>query len=116
MRKQAIQTAAHDVATQIRLVENQIESALSEIAELQSRMIHARSVANVHTGMGHEALQQVVAAISGLVDARGGLANAHQILKDTTLSVPGLREMSYGDGEATPPPTGFTERDLRIVA
>ncbi len=37
MRKQIIENAALEVATQIRTVEDFIEDALVEIAELQSR-------------------------------------------------------------------------------
>jgi DNA-binding FrmR family transcriptional regulator len=37
MRKQMIQDAAYDVATQVRAVEDSIDSALAEISELQAR-------------------------------------------------------------------------------
>ena len=36
MRKQMIENAAYEVATQVRAVEDSIEAALAEIAELQS--------------------------------------------------------------------------------
>ena len=49
MRKQMIENAAFDVATQVRAVEDAIETALAEIAELQGRMIHCRSVAGIAT-------------------------------------------------------------------
>lgn len=35
MRKQIVESAAYEVATQVRAVEDIIESALGEIAELQ---------------------------------------------------------------------------------
>ena len=35
MRKQMIEIAAYEVATQVRAVEDSIETALAEIAELQ---------------------------------------------------------------------------------
>ncbi len=43
MRKQLIESAAFEVATQVRAVEDAIEAALAEIAELQGRMIRARA-------------------------------------------------------------------------
>ena len=39
MRKQMIENAAYEVATQVRAVEESIDAALAEIAELQARMI-----------------------------------------------------------------------------
>ena len=44
MRKQQIENAAYEVATQVRAVEDSIEAALAEIAELQARMVRARGV------------------------------------------------------------------------
>ena len=43
-----IENAAYEVATQVRAVEESIETALTEMAELQRRMVHARGV----TGAG----------------------------------------------------------------
>ena len=114
MRKHQIETAAYEVATQIRVVEDTIEMALEELAELQGRMIRARATARVATGTGHEALQKVAAALNGLVEARGGMADAHQILKATKQEVPGLRTVGFGEGDECPPKTGSA--DLRIVA
>ncbi len=37
MRKQMMENAAFEVATQVRAVEESIEAALTELAELQSR-------------------------------------------------------------------------------
>jgi len=44
MRKHQIENAAFEVATQVRAVEDSIEAALAELAELQARMVHARGV------------------------------------------------------------------------
>lgn len=113
MRKQMIENAAFEVATQVRAVEDSIENALAEIAELQARMIHARGVTRVATATGHEALQHVAHAMQGLVNARGGMADAHMVLKETQKSVPGLRATSFGDEEC-PPMEGAA--NLRVVA
>ena len=39
MRKHQIEYAAYEVATQVRAVEDSIEAALAEIAELQARIV-----------------------------------------------------------------------------
>lgn len=114
MRKQQIEQAAFDVATQVRTVENVIDNALVEIAELQARMIRARTTAGVGTATGHAALEQLAGALQGLVNARGGIANCHAELKGAQKLVPGLRTVSFGDGDECPPPEALTA--LRIVA
>lgn len=116
MRKQMIQEAAYEVGTQVRLVEQKIEDALEELAELQMRMIRARATANVATATGHQALEQVAESLQGMVAARGSVAMAHAILKETAQHVPGLRnEVMFGDDEPTPMPTQG-RADLRVVA
>ena len=112
MRKQLIESAAFEVATQVRSVEDAIETALAEIAELQARMIRARAVAGVATSTGHDALEHLMSAMIGLVSARGGMANCHGSLKQSQQHVPGLRTVAFGDNEC--PKTAHA--DLRIVA
>ena len=114
MRKKLIENAAFDVATQVRAVEDAIESALAEIAELQGRMIHCRSVAGIATATGHEAFEHLAQATLGLVSARGGVAHCHGVLKETKQLVPGLRTTSFGEGDECPPPSAVAQ--LRIVA
>lgn len=113
MRRHQIESAAFDVATQVRSVEDAIETALSEIAELQSRMIHARAVAGVATMTGHGAMEHLAQTVTNLVTARGGMAHCHAILKETTQLVPGLRTVSFGAEEC--PPNAATA-PLRVVA
>ena len=62
MRKQMIESAAFEVATQVRAVEDAIEEALAEIAELQGRMIRARATFGIATATGHEAFEQLADA------------------------------------------------------
>ena len=114
MRKQQIEHAAFEVATQIRAVEDTIDNALAEIAELQARMIRARSTAGIGVATGHGAFEQLAAALQGLVAARGGMANCHAELVEAKTFVPGLRTVSFGDGDECPPPAA--RADLRIVA
>ena len=63
MRRQVIEQTALDVAHQVRAVEDSIETALLELAELQGRMLRARSVAGVGISTGHEALEQLAASL-----------------------------------------------------
>jgi len=114
MRKQNIENAAFEVATQIRTVEDIIEDALAEVAELQSRMIRARATTGVATATGHAAFEQLSAAIQGLVAARGGMANCHVALVETKQFIPGLRAVSFGDTDDCPPQTAHV--NLRVVA
>ena len=114
MRKQQIENAAFDVATQVRTVEDVIDNALAEIAELQGRMMRARSVAGVGVRTGHDALEHLAGAMSALVSARGGMGNCHAALVDAKGSVPGLRTVGWGDATDCPPAKAAA--DLRVVA
>jgi len=114
MRKQVIEHTAFEVATQIHTVEDCIEGALVEIADLQSKMLRARAAAGVATATGHAAFEQLATTIQALVMARGGMANCHVALVDARQFVPGLRTVSWGDGQECPPKVAKT--DLRIVA
>lgn len=114
MRKQVMENAAFQVATQIRTVEDRIEDALLEIADLQSKMIRARAAAGIATATGHAAFEQLASTVQALVSARGGMANCHVALVDAKQFIPGLRTVSWGDGEECPPE--IAKADLRIVA
>jgi predicted TIM-barrel enzyme len=112
MRKQMIENAAYEVATQVRAVEESIEAALMELAELQSRMVRARSATNAGFANSHPAFEQLAATTGGLIAARGGIANCHTALAEARTAIPGLRSVSIGDNEC--PPSG--RADLRVVA
>ncbi len=114
MRKQIVESAAYEVATQVRTVEDVIENALEEIAELQGRMIRARAAAGIATATGHGAFEHLASALQGLIVARGGMANCHGALVEAKQFVPGLRTVSFGEGYECPPASGSV--DLRIVA
>ena len=115
MRKHQIENAAYEVATQVRTVEETIDLALSEIAELQARVLRANTVSRVGFGTVHPVLEELAAAMKGLVDARGSVVGCHSALAEAKGKVPGLRTVSFGDGEECPDrKTGIA--DLRIVA
>ena len=114
MRKQMIENAAFEVAEQVRTVEATIDNALAEIAELQGRMMRASLVAGIGVRTGHDALEHLSAALSGLVTARGGMGHCHAALLEATNVVPGLRTVGFGD--MTECPKKAQSIDLRIVA
>ena len=114
MRKEMIVNAAHEVATQVRLVEDAVDSALAEIAELQARIMRANSVAAVGFAAAHPTLEQLATAVTRLVATRGAIVGCHAALADAKGKVPGLRTVGLGD-EGEGPPTQASA-DLRIVA
>lgn len=114
MRKHMIENAAFEVATQVRAVEESIEAALAELAELQSKMIRARSVTGIGIAKSHSAFEQLAETTNKLVAARGGIANCHVALAETKQFVPGLRTVGFGDADECPPSNGSV--DLRVVA
>jgi chromosome segregation ATPase len=115
MRKQQIENAAYEVATQVRAVEDTIDAALAEIAELQARIMRANSVARVGFATAHPVLEELAEAVKGLVGARGSVVGCHSALAEAKTRVPGLRTVSFGEGEECPDKKiAFT--DLRIVA
>jgi len=114
MRKHQIENAAYEVATQVRAVEDAIEAAIAEIADLQAKMVHARGVTRVGFVTSHAAFEQLANATVGLVSARGGIASCHTALVETKAFVPGLRTVSYGDEGECPPSEGMAT--LRVVA
>jgi len=116
MRKQLIENAAFDVATQVRAVEDCIDATLIELAELQSRMARARGVMGVGVATGQEAFVQLGVTMQALVSARGTMGQCHGELASAKQFVPGLRTVSFGDGEECPPAQGAMTPDLRIVA
>jgi uncharacterized protein YukE len=113
MRKQMIEQSAHEVATQVRAVEESIETALAELAELQARMVRARGATGAGFVASHAAFEQLAMTTTGLVAARGGIAHCHVALAETRKTIPGLRATGFGDADDCPP-SGLG--DLRIVA
>jgi hypothetical protein len=114
MRKHRIENAAYEVATQVRAVEDSIDVTLTEMAELQSRVIRANSVAHAGFGTANPALTELSAALSSLVEARGAIAACHAELATARGKVPGLRTVAFGDGEDCPP--SHAAATLRVVA
>jgi nicotinate-nucleotide pyrophosphorylase len=114
MRKQMMEDAAYEVATQVRAVEDSIEAALIEIAELQAKMVHARVATKAGFANTHSAFEQLALASSSLVAAGGGIAHCHEALAETRKSIPGLRTVGFGDVGDCPPKQ--ESAGLRVVA
>jgi hypothetical protein len=113
MRKQMIQNAAFEVAHQVRAVEDSIDSALAELAELQARSLRANSLAGVGFETVHPTLEQLATAVTGLVATRGAILGCHAALADAKGKVPGLRTVALGDDGDCPDKPSAT---LRVVA
>jgi hypothetical protein len=113
MRKQMLENAALEVATQVRAVEESIDATLSEIAELQGRMMRINALAHVGPARIHGALEELSSALRDLVSARGAIVGCHSQLAEAKEFVPGLRTVSWGDNEECPKKA---VADLRIVA
>lgn len=114
MRKQVIENAAFEVAAQVREVEHCIDAALTEIAELQARIMRCNAVAQTSVATAHGAIEKLVGATQGLVTARGSIAGCHAALVEAKQFVPGLRTTAFGEGYECPPEQAKV--DLRIVA
>lgn len=113
MRKQVMENAAFEVAAQVRAVEESIESALVELAGLQSKMVHARGITNAGFANSHAAFEQLAATTTGLIAARGGIAHCHVALVEARKDIPGLRTIAFGPMDC---PEAKAELGLRIVA
>ncbi|HVU31630.1 MAG TPA: hypothetical protein VHE36_14640 [Sphingomicrobium sp.] len=114
MRKHQIENAAFEVATQVRALEDTIDAALVEITELQACIMRANSLACTGFATVHPTLEQLAAAVSGLVATRGAIVGCHAALAAAKEKVPGLRTVSIGDDGECPPKTAATP--LRVVA
>ena len=113
MRKHMVENAAYEVATQVRAVEDSIEAALAELAELQARIVHARPVTRVGFTTIQSAFEDIADATKGLIAARGSIGNCHVALAEAKQTIPGLRTVAWGDGDDCPK---TAQADLRIVA
>jgi len=114
MRKQMIENAAYEVATQVRAVEDAIDSALGAIADLQGRMIEVRAVSGTGVATGQGAFEELATALQALIAARGGMARCHAELVEAKTRIPGLRTFATGDTECPDEP--MARAGLRVVA
>jgi hypothetical protein len=109
------QAVAQQVADRLFALENSIDAALAQAAELTAALPKARSEARLSAMVGQAALDRTAASLAALVEARRCIVDAHAQL-DAVRGEIGLREVNVGD--AGPKPsilTGDASR-LRSVA
>ena len=115
MRKQMIENAAYEVATQVRAVEDSIEAALAEIAELQARIMRVNAVARRRLRQQSiRCFEQLAAAVPAWSRRAASIVGCQRALAEAKSKVPGLRTVAFGDGDECPTEDGLA--DLRIVA
>jgi hypothetical protein len=114
MRKQMIENAAYEIATQCRTVEDRIDAALIEISELQNRIIQMSAIPTVGFARAQDPIIKLAETTHALIDARGSMVSCHAALAEARSKTPGLRTVSFGDTEECPPPGGIAQ--LRVVA
>ena len=103
MRKQMIESAAFEVATQVRAVEDAIETASPKSPNCRAGWsAPARQWASPPPPATRRSSNWPI-AVQSLVTARGGMANCHVTLVETTQFVPGLRTVGFGDMQECPP-------------
>jgi len=114
MRRQAIWNAVHEVGIHTRAAEGLIESALVELAELQSKLVQVSNVAGVSYSTLQESFEGISATINDLVKVRSTMARCHETFVETKEKIPGVRTTSWGDGDPCCGKVAHT--DLRVVA
>ena len=114
MRKQEIWDATRDVGIHTRAVEGLIESTLTELAELQSKLVRVSAVAGVNYSTLQQSFEGVAATIADLVKVRGTMADCHKAFVGAKAQIPGIRDVSWGDGDPCHCKTAHA--DLRVVA
>ena len=114
MRKEAIWNAVHEVGIHTRAVEGLIESALVELAELQSKLVQVSNVAGVPYSTLQESFEGVSATIADLVKVRSSMGRCHEVMVETKAKIPGVRPAKWGDGD--PCCSSFGDTELRVVA
>ena len=113
MRKQIMLNAAYEVAAQVRSVEETIDAALAQMAELQARIMRANAVAGVGFAAVHPTLEQLATTVSGLIATRGAMVGCHAALAAPKAGSPDYAQRRFGDDDC-PPKTAVA--DLRVVA
>lgn len=93
---------ASRVAEALIHAEQQIDLAVTAVAELQTKMLGARMQAGLAACVGQQALVSATEAQSFLVQSRGAMVGAHNQLAKVQKSV-GLEAVSWGPGDLKPP-------------
>ena len=107
--------AAMKVAESLFAAEEAIDAALARTAELNSKMVTARSEASLSALVCQDAFEVSAAAFAALARARCDIVETHKRLSEAKIQV-GLREVAIG--ELGKPPSAQLEenRHLKSVA
>ena len=114
MRKEMIWNAVHEVGIHTRAVEGLIDSTLTELTELQAKLIQVSNVAGVSYSTLQESFESVAATINDLVKVRGTMAQCHETFVEAKEKIPGVRTTSWGNGD--PCKCVIAQTNLRVVA
>jgi hypothetical protein len=103
------------VAESLFAAEEAIDAALARTAELNSRMVTARTDASLSALVGQDAFEVSAAAFAALARARCDIVETHKRLSEAKIQV-GLRTVAIGDGGEKPPLPSIEARHLQVVA
>src|SRR6185436_19450326 len=95
--------AAMKVAESLFAAEEAIDAALARTAELNSKMVTARSDAKLSALVCQDAFEVSASAFAALARARCDIVEAHKRLSETKIQV-GLRTIAVGDEWPKPAP------------
>jgi hypothetical protein len=108
--------AAMKVAESLFAAEEAIDTALARTAELNSKMVTARSDAALSALVGQDAFEVSASAFAALARARSDIVETHKRLSEAKIQV-GLRTIAFGDSLPKPPAAELGEgRHLQSVA
>ncbi|HMG48743.1 MAG TPA: hypothetical protein VK614_14950 [Allosphingosinicella sp.] len=103
------------VAESLFAAEEAIDAALARTAELNSKMVTARTDASLSALVGQDAFEVSASAFAALARARSDIVETHKRLNEAKIQI-GLRTMAVGDELPKPPmPTGDAHH-LQAVA
>jgi hypothetical protein len=86
---------ARQVADRLLATEDAIDAAFREAADLASFMPVARNEARVSVGLGQDAIEQIVATLAMLGEARRNIGKTHAALSVVQRRI-GLPETNFG--------------------
>ena len=104
--------ALNMVTAELFPAETAIDAALACSALLLGAQVNARRHANLSAVVGQKAIEENLAALSALGEARRRLVAAHAELSQVKIDI-GLRSVAAGGGGEKPP---SSSADLRVVA
>jgi hypothetical protein len=104
--------AAMQVAECLFAAEEAIDTALARTAELNSKMVTARTDASLSALVGQDAFEVSASAFAALARARSDIVETHKRLSEAKIQV-GLREIAIGE---LPKPPQARGRDSHLQA